>query len=132
MTHPASRTALILEPNLLVRQALRGLLMRQGFARVLQAEHVTEALTLMREQPVHVVLTPWQAPGMDGVPLLDALRTGNRGPAPALILLDAGLPQQAVVAAVKAGIAGRLPLPPEPSRLAGILREVALPAPQPA
>jgi CheY-like chemotaxis protein len=122
-------SALILEPSLLKRQALKRLLRGHGVERVLEAESATEAFVLLRGEPVGLVLTPWAPPGMAGVPLLRALkrRPADRpgaGAPPAIVLLDEGLPPQHVVAAVKAGIAARLPVPAQAAALERILGEL--------
>jgi CheY-like chemotaxis protein len=122
----AQRCALVLEPAGLQRQLLKRLLRRNGFERVLEAETVTEALALIRGEPVTLVLTPWAAPGMTGVPLLRALQRPPQdrpgaGAVPAVVLLDEGLPQPHVVSAVKAGILGRLPLPADAEGLRRVL-----------
>lgn len=135
MASHSLHSALILEPALMKRQALKRLLRRHGFDRVLEAETVNDALVLMRGEPVQLVLTAWSPPGMAGVPLLHALKRRpqdrpGRGNAPAIVLLDEGLPQQQVVAAVKAGVAGRLTLPAQAAQLARILGEIAEPAPR--
>ncbi len=108
------------------RQALKGLLRRCGFERVLEAETADDALLLLRGQPVQLVLTAWAPPGLAGVALLRALKHSpqdrpGRG-APAVVLLDDGLSQPHVVAAIKAGAAGRLPLPARAEQLERILR----------
>jgi len=129
---PASLTqprALILEPSLMKRQALKMLLRRCGFERVLEAETADDALVLIRGQPVQLVLTAWAPPGMTGVPLLRALKHSpedrpSRGGAPAIVVLDDGLPPQHVVSAIKAGAAGRLPLPARADQLEHILHAV--------
>jgi CheY-like chemotaxis protein len=121
------RRALILEPALMKRQALKRLLRRFGFERVLEAEAADEALVAIRAEPVDLVLTAWAAPpGISGVPLLRALRRRpadrpSGGDAPALVLLDDGLPRQHVVAAIKAGAAGRLPFPLQAEQFERIL-----------
>ena len=48
-------------------------------------------------------------------------RTGEA----ALVRLEEGLPRDRVVAAVKAGAAGVLPVPPEPEALRRLLDEIA-------
>jgi len=105
------------------RRLLRG----QGIERVLEAESAAEALVIIRGEPVRLVLTPWAPPGMAGVPLLRELKRRptdrpGAGAVPAIVLLDEGLPRQQVVAAVKAGIAGRLPMPAQAAELVRILR----------
>jgi len=123
----AGINALILEPSPLKRHALRRLLRGQGIERVLEAESAAEALVIIRGEPVRLVLTPWAPPGMAGVPLLRELKRRptdrpGAGAVPAIVLLDEGLPRQQVVAAVKAGIAGRLPMPAQAAELVRILR----------
>ena len=63
--------------------------------------------------------------GSSPAELLAAL--AGRGPnrEAALVLLDEGLPREQVVAAVKAGAAGVLPVPPEPEALRRLLDEIA-------
>jgi len=125
---PASGScALILEPALMKRQAVKRLLRAHGFGRVLEAETVTDALVHIRTEPVSLVLTPWSPPGMTGVPLLRALQKapGDRpgaGAVPAIVLMDEGLPQQHVVAAVKAGVVGRLSIPAQAADLRRLLQ----------
>ena len=126
----AGHCALILEPALMKRQALKRLMRGQGYGTILEAESATEALALIKAHPVEIVLTPWAPPGKAGVPLLQALqrRPGDRpgaGKVPAIVLLDEGLPQQQVIAAVKAGIAGRLPIPARAEQLSLILSGLA-------
>lgn len=126
---PPGFSALILEASLLKRQALKRLLRSQGVERVLEAESATEALVLLRGEPVRLVLTPWAPPGMAGVPLLRELKRRRKdrpgaGAPPAVVLLDEDLPPQQVVAAIKAGIAARLPIPAQAATLHRILGEL--------
>lgn len=107
------------------RQALKRVLRRCGFERVLEAETADDALVQLRGQPVQLVLTAWAPPGLGGVPLLRALKHSpqdrpSRG-APAIVVIDDGLSQQHVVSAIKAGAAGRLPLPAQAEELERIL-----------
>lgn len=123
----------------MVRQVLKRLLRRHGFERVLEADSAADALMLLRGQPVDLVLTPWATPETAGIPLLRALRDGRqngpgRGSPPMIVLLDDGLPKQHIVAAVKAGIAGRLPMPAQAgalSRILGAIDALAPSAPRP-
>jgi CheY-like chemotaxis protein len=107
------------------RQALKRVLRRCGFEPPLEAETADDALVRLRGQPVQLVLTAWAPPGLTGVALLRALRHSpqdrpSRG-APAIVVLDDGLSQQQVVAAIKAGAAGRLALPAQAEALERIL-----------
>lgn len=103
------KTVLLLtvKPN----PGLRLILPALGYARVIEAETVPEAVALMRAEPVELVFAPWESPGLSGAALVQALRNPGRGRTVPVVLLDDGLAPASVVAAVKAGIAGKVSLP---------------------
>ena len=119
------QTALIIEPSLAKRLPLRLLLLESGVKSVLEAEAASEAITLMRQELVNVVLTPWQTPELSGTPLLRAFRNCGRNRNVPVVLLDEGLAQTTIVAAVKAGIAARLSLPGSVARMRAIFRSIS-------
>lgn len=125
MTPNRPRTALLIEPQLARRFALRRVLDACGFGRVLESEAAEEAITLLGTELVDLVLTPWETDTLSGEALVEALRNRGQNRDVPVVLLDEGLPRQAVVAAVKAGVAGRLPLPPNAETLRAILGTVA-------
>jgi len=118
-------SALILHPDLLRRQALRNQLRRHGLTRIHEAEDAAAAAAVARQERLDVVFTPWRADGLEGPALFAALRARHPGAPPALVVLDEGLPQATVVAAVKAGARGRLPLPASADSVARVLEAVA-------
>lgn len=128
MARKSGRTALLIEPSLLERNRLRRGLQREGFERVLQAEDGPTGVTLMAAEPVDLVLTRWDAAGISGLELLRALRKRGRNRHVPVVVLDGGLPRQTIVSAIKAGVAGRLPLPSEPGSLREVLQSL-LPLP---
>ena len=93
------------------RMSLRGVLRRAGFARVLEAESATEALTTLAAERVAVVFTAWEVADDRGSDLIRSLRNRGVNHNLPVVLLDNGIPQQNVVLAVKAGAAGKLTLP---------------------
>lgn len=119
------RTALIVEPSLVVRRQLRQIALRAGIERVLLADDGPGAVTVMGEELVDLVLTPWEAGELAGRELLRALRKLPRNRRVPVVLLDNGVHRQVVVAAVKAGVAGRLQLPAQPGQLRDILSLIA-------
>jgi len=108
-------------PRRTIRQALRA----AGVERVLEAETAAEALQLLSAELVELVLTPWEVPDLAGRPLVQALRNRGRNRNLPVVLLDAGLAQPQVVAAVKAGVAGRLPLPADVGAVRALLARLA-------
>lgn len=119
------QTALLLEPQPLLRRTLRQALLHAGMERVLEAVTAAEALRLLSAELVHLVLTPWEAPDMAGRSLLQALRNRGRNRELPVVILDDGLAAPQVVAAVKAGAAGRLPLPADARAVRALLAQLA-------
>jgi len=119
------RTALLLEPQTLQRRALYHNLIGAGMERVLEAATAAEALQILSAELVTVVFTPWQMPDMGGRALLTALRNRGRNRNLPVVLLDRGLPRNQAVAAVKAGVAARLPLPTDAHAVSELLERLA-------
>ncbi len=126
------RTALIVHPNLLTRRGLRHQLLRHGFTRAHEAEDGVDAATLVRQERLDGVFTPWSAGRLAGPRLFAALRPRGGKAAPAIVVLDEGLPQATVVAAVKAGTQGRLVLPATSEAVERVLAELSRAAEPPA
>ncbi len=119
-----SATALVLSPEFTTRRPLVGLLQRAGYARVLEAEDATEALTLLQSELVSLVLTEWELPQQRGRSLMRSLRNRRRNRNVPVIVLDSGLPAAAAVEAVKGGVAARLTLPASVESLGEALQRV--------
>lgn len=106
-----------------IGHGLRYMLKSVGFQRVLEAEKPAEAISMLKEELVDLALIPWDVPGWSGKALFKALQHKGRNRGVPVILLDAGLPQSMVVAAVKAGVIGRLTLPAQLDELRKILAQ---------
>ncbi|MBI3993533.1 MAG: response regulator [Candidatus Lambdaproteobacteria bacterium] len=117
-------TALVVEPDPLSQERLRQILHRAGIARVLAAASAQGASITLAEELVDLVLTRWKLPDAQGLPLLRTLRGRGRNGRVPVVLLDEGQPPESRVAAVKWGIAGRLPDPPTLDALTAVLRTV--------
>lgn len=111
---------LTVKPN----PGLRIILPALGYARVIEAATAPEAVALMRAEPVDLVFAPWESPGLSGAALMEALRNPGGNRAVPVVLLDDGLAQATVVAAVKAGIAGKISLPGDIHEVRRVLREM--------
>lgn len=124
MGRPLFHTALLLAPTPVEGTSVRNALLQCGLENVLLAGEQAEALALLTQEPVDIVVTPWELDGLPGRALLRALKQKGRHKQVPVLILDSGLTPQAMVAAVKAGAAGRLTLPPRRSRLEKLLKTV--------
>ncbi|MEE8435245.1 MAG: response regulator [bacterium] len=103
---------------------LKVILPALGYGRVIEAETAPEAVALMRAEPVDLVFAPWETPGLSGAALMKALRNPGGNRAVPVVLLDDGLAPASVVAAVKAGIAGKVSLPGNIHEVRQVLKEL--------
>ncbi len=116
------KTALLLKVK--PSSGLRLILPALGYGRVIEAETAPEAVAMMRAEPVDLVFAPWESPGLSGAALMKALRNPGGNRAVPVVLLDDGLTPASVVAAVKAGIAGKVSLPGKIHEVRQVLKEL--------
>lgn len=69
----AIRRVLVVDDSLSQRRVIAATLARQGF-EVMDAGSGAEAIALLREHPIDLILSDWMMPGMDGLELCRAVR----------------------------------------------------------
>jgi two-component system chemotaxis response regulator CheY len=70
----STKTVLIVEDSRPVRVKLRQLCTDLGLRDTLEAEHGVEALRVLAEVPVDLVLCDWKMPQMDGLSFLQSIK----------------------------------------------------------
>jgi CheY-like chemotaxis protein len=70
-------TILLVDDEPFSRMLVGQMLQRMGFAGVLLAESAREAIELLEREPITAVITDFRMPGMTGLQLLKAIRTGK-------------------------------------------------------
>lgn len=119
-----TKKVLLITTDAAKRTGFRSLLPALGYREVFEAASAPEALAVMRTELVDLVFAPWEAIGLSGAPLMKALRDPGRNQNVPVVLLDDGLAPATVVAAVKAGIAGKVSLPGNLPELRKVLTEI--------
>jgi CheY-like chemotaxis protein len=104
MLIPMPISALIVEDDLVTRQALAGALRNGGVATVLTCGSGEEALVAATQTPVDVALVDIGLPGISGIETIRRLRE-SRPNLPALVLTVVESAQK-IVAAFEAGASG--------------------------
>lgn len=115
------KTALVVGISYFHQRAMKQTLMKAGLERVIFAEDGRGAVLVLGEELISVVLTPWELPDFSGKKLLASLANRGRNGKVPVILLDDGLPSETLVAAVKAGISGRVKGTPDTEELREVL-----------
>ena len=68
------QSILVVDDDAVSRKKLCRIFQRLGFGQVKEAERGDEALTMLKEQPVDLVMADWHMPGLNGLDLLKAIR----------------------------------------------------------
>lgn len=99
-------SVLIADSDLKIAVLVKTVLLSLGFKRIFIVPDGTEALKLLKEEPVDLVITDWQMRQMDGIDLVRYLRQSPDSPNRMLpvIMLTARAGRQDVLAARDAGI----------------------------
>lgn len=107
----------------LITQALEAL----GIGHVSTAENGTEALRALAKAPVHMVISDYNMPNMDGLQLLQNLRGNERTKRVGFILITGRAEQQIVDCGRKLGMNNFLKKPFEPADLRKCIEAVVGP-----
>jgi len=121
---PPFQVALVIEPEMLARLALRQQLLQTGIPVVHEAEDGDDGMAWLSGRGVEVVFSGWEPGGVTCLEMLKTLRGPGKTPSIPVVLLDWGLSQVTIVAAVKAGISGRILMPSTPAKVQQALLEV--------
>jgi two-component system response regulator HydG len=111
MMHP---TILVIDDDPLMLEGLAKRLAKEGF-EVHQARDGESGLRLLREQPVHVILTDLRMPGLDGFAVLREVK--EQGGDVEVVMLTGHGSIDLAVQATKEGAYDFLTKPPDPDRL---------------
>lgn len=106
--------------RLLMREALQQI----GFANIPFAKDGEEALKMMMTSPAHVVISDYNMPKLNGLQLLQAIRTFPATRITPFILLTGSGDRQVLQAAVKLGVNNYLPKPVQPAALQKAIQAV--------
>lgn len=112
-------TVLVVDDNPAMRRLLRGMLLSFGFGSVVEAADGRDALTLLREHHIDIVITDWVMEPIDGIRLVRTVRASRvaRIRAKPIIILTAHTETYRVMAARNAGATEFLAKPISPGTL---------------
>lgn len=86
----------------LVKQTLEELYFKNFF----EAENGEEALSILREQPIDLVLLDWQMPKMTGISLLREIRGDEKLKTVPVVMITSEASKSNIIEAAKEGVTG--------------------------
>ena len=105
------QSVLIVDDDAVSRKKLCRIFQRLGIEQVKEAEQGDEALTMLKEQPIDLVMADWHMPGLDGLDLLKAIRADENLRETPVYLVTVEGRQTQIVEAVQAKTTGYIMKP---------------------
>ena len=107
-----------------MRRIVRNLLKELGFANVDEAEDGAVALQKLQEGGFDFVVTDWNMPNMDGLQLLQAIRSDTALSRLPVLMITAEAKKENIIAAAQAGASGYIVKPFTAATLAEKLQKI--------
>ena len=107
-----------------MRRIVRNLLKELGFTNVDEAEDGQIALQKLNSLPFDFVVTDWNMPNMDGLQLLQAIRSSPSLSHLPVLMITAEAKKENIIAAAQAGASGYIVKPFTAATLAEKLQKI--------
>lgn len=107
----SATVALIVDDVEAMRKITANQLRQMGVQRLLQASDGTDALRLLQANPVNLIISDWQMPGMDGLALLSEVRASAKGATIPFVMLTTEAPRDQILEAIRLGVSELLVKP---------------------
>ena len=107
-----------------MRRIVRNLLKELGFANVEEAEDGAVALQRLQEGGFDFVVTDWNMPNIDGLQLLQAIRSNPALSHLPVLMITAEAKKENIIAAAQAGASGYIVKPFTAATLAEKLQKI--------
>ena len=110
MTDPKMKV-LVVDDFSTMRRIVRNLLKELGFANVDEAEDGAVALQMLSNAHYNFVVSDWNMPNMDGLQLLQAIRSSPQLKHLPVLMITAEAKKENIIAAAQAGASGYIVKP---------------------
>lgn len=125
-------TVLTVDDARLIRRNVANLLGELDVSRVLEAGNGREAIAILRQHRVDLIISDWTMPEMNGQELLEWVRANEDTQKTPFIMLTAEGDQERVIAALKAGVTNYIIKPFTSETLYKKIRQFLPKTPKPA
>lgn len=122
-THPSGARILFVDDDAFTRRIINAALSNRGF-RTRLADSAIAAMAILRSEPIDIVLTDQQMPGLSGLELMRTMR--DEGFSTPVILLTGVGSLEMAVSAVRSGAVHYLTKPVDPHDLQQLITDILL------
>lgn len=97
---------LVVDDFATMRRIVKNLLRDLGFKNTSEADDGSTALPMLKNEEFHFVITDWNMPNMQGIELLEAIRTDEKLKKIPVLMVTAEAKREQIVKAATAGVNG--------------------------
>ena len=115
---------LVVDDFLTMRRIVRNLLKEAGYANTEEAEDGVQALLKLQNGDFGFVVTDWNMPNMDGLQLIQAIRSSPKLKNLPILMITAEAKKENIIAAAQAGASGYIVKPFTAATLSEKLKKV--------
>ncbi len=99
-----SMKILVVDDFATMRRIVKNLLKQLGFENIEEAEDGKQALSKLKEQKYHFVVSDWNMPNMTGIELLRNVRSDQELKSLSFLMVTAESEKEKVIEAIKTGV----------------------------
>ncbi len=114
-TNLAEKAVLIVDDMTSIRQFLRSILRENGCNKILEASNGVEALGIVKNNYIDMVVSDWNMPKMDGLELLQNIRDDEQIKETLFLMVTSESEKDSVVKAIQSTVDGYIVKPFAPA-----------------
>ena len=104
MALDTSIKVLVVDDFATMRRIVKGVLKQLGFSKIVEAQDGSDALDMLKKEPVGLIVSDWNMPNMTGLELLKAVKGDDSLKDIPFVMVTAEGMKENVIEAVKAGV----------------------------
>lgn len=114
---------LVVDDSSTMRRIISNTLKKIGYHDILESEDGIQALKVIAEHPIDLLITDWNMPNLNGLELVQRIRSGPHAKLP-ILMVTTNAAKEDVIQALKAGVNNYVVKPMTPETLEEKIRAI--------
>ncbi|BAI81805.1 two-component system, chemotaxis family, response regulator CheY (plasmid) [Deferribacter desulfuricans SSM1] len=110
-------TILTVDDSSTMRRIIKNILNKLGFTNILEASNGAEALNILKEKQLDLIITDWNMPEMDGLSFVQAVRSNKKYNVIPILMVTTEAAKEDILIALKNGVNNYIVKPFTPETL---------------